>query len=1182
MYFKKIEMHGFKSFAEQVSIEFDKGVTCIVGPNGSGKSNISDAIRWVLGEQSPKTLRGGKMEDVIFAGTESRKARGMAEVVLVIDNSKGILPIDYVEVAITRRVFRSGESEYFINNNQCRLKDIRELIMDTGIGVDGYSLIGQGKIADMVSNKTESRREIFEEAAGIVKYRSKKQETERKLESTKGNLDRVNDIISEIESRIDGLKEDSEKAEKYLKLKDRYKELEINITLKNIDDIDLKIEYLKDDIAEISYQIDELKSEKVELEETIENGKISLEDLEKRLNNSSEELVTLTEELGRLANLGDRRKEQIAYKKQDKERLEKEIEDIENKLIVEEKNLKSLEESKIDIQQKGEELENTLKQQEFKYLKNYEKEKDLSIEIDSLREEIYSNQRDITVKNSEKETLKSVTKNLSKREEELLKEIEEGKNQNLEISEKNKKEVQRFLELKNKLEELKEQRFVLGNQYSETEKFSNENRHKLEETVSNLGQIKFKKNTLEDMQNRYDGYNVAVKNIMEKNFQGVEGVVAELLKVPAGFETAIETALGGSMQNIVCKRDKDAEEIISFLKRNKAGRITLLPMDSIIGTKATLDININNEKGFKGLGTDCVKFESKYQDIMNYLLGRVIVVDVLENAIALSKKISKGYRFVTLEGEIVNPKGAITGGAYRKNQGNLLERRNAIEKFARDIEITENLIVELKHKQSIIETEATELKNKISVLEKDYRTVEIETISLDNILKSSKDVIARWENSKNKQEEQVLNIQEEQKSAGLLISKLEEEIEGKTVLDLKLQDSLKEKIVELEVIKNSLEAENKELDKIKMENHSMQSEINTMNQLQGRMLGDIETLQESLEYKNKALNEAIETLEALENQKDTESNLQEKMEQKEQVEKYIAELKAEKIKFNNEFTNNFKYKESLDEKIEKLSSNKYEFEIKKTKIETQMEGYKNKIWDEFEISYLQAMEFRKKDFDMKSSQKECRTLKSDIKSLGEINIGAIKEYAEVKERYEFLSEQKSDIIKGMEDLKQIILDMDETIKRKFKESFNMIVDNFETIFQELFGGGRAMLKLEDESNPLECGIEIIAQPPGKKLQNINLMSGGEKTMTAIALMFAVLKSKPTPFCVLDEVEAALDDNNIERFSNYLKKFKDIQFALVTHQRATMEHSDVLYGVTMAERGISKVLSLKLGDKIKLD
>lgn len=1182
MYFKRIEMHGFKSFAEPVVIEFHEGVTCIVGPNGSGKSNISDAIRWVLGEQSPKMLRGGKMEEVIFSGTANRKSRGMAEVTLVIDNSTGILPIDYNEVAITRRMYRSGESEYLINNNHCRLRDIRELIMDTGIGVDGYSIIGQGKIADIVSNKPESRREIFEEAAGVVMYKSKKAESERKLDAANANLERVNDIIGEIESRIDGLREDSAKAKEYLELKERYRELEINITLKNVEKLNLANDEIRQDTAQLAQNIESITLRRKEMDEKLTTERARNENLEQLGNQARDKLLAKVEEINRLTSKSQLDSQRLAGIDRDFSRLNEEIAGLEDKLARESDNAESLEENKKRVLDNLKIEESKLEEKVSAYNEVTAQSLKLSEDIENAKNEMFSLHSKVSAKRSEAKSMDSYKDSLSRRKEQILSEgaeIEENTRAFNEAKETAVSEKETTARLAAQSEEkLKAAKAALMESSSRIKSLS----EKSEDVRIKGSQLTARRKTIEEMENNYEGYNGAVRFIMKSNIKGIDGVAAELMKVPAGLEIAVETALGGAMQNIVCEKDSDAKAAISLLKSNKAGRLTFLPVESVKQQPVKVSPEVSGAAGFKGMAADLVKYDSRYEGIFRYLLGRVAVVDTMDSAVALSKIAGNGIRFVTLEGEIINASGAITGGKYKNTTANLLARRGEIDKLQGEIKTLQDEYSDLQIRLKKENERSEELKQNIESLEEEGRSLALKAANLEAQLTALEESGRDIEQSSQRKERELASIEQDFGNAVRLseeasaeadkaeteISRLDEEIEA----NLKVYEASKEKV--------SAAAE--EITKARIAKTDWDNKLDAVCQLLSRVQDAIDDFTVQIDDKKdrlKALEE--EKSKILFGSEDVEETVKVRSAEKVELEDYIARVASEKAALTEELGRMTAEYSTMSDSLNAYQDQKYQQEIKLARNETQLDTIKEKLWDEFEISYAQALSFKKEDFSFTPAVKESREIRNRMKELGDVNVGAIREYEQVSERYSFLTEQRGDITEAMDELKSIIDDMEKTINTRFKENFDKVVVNFEDIFKELFGGGHAELRLDNEDDPLNAGIEIIAQPPGKKLQNINLMSGGEKTMTAIALMFAVLRTKPTPFCILDEVEAALDDANIERFAKYLRNFHEIQFAIVTHQKATMEHADVLYGVTMPEQGISKVLSLRLGDKFDL-
>ena len=1182
MYFKRIEMHGFKSFAEPVVIDFHEGVTCIVGPNGSGKSNISDAIRWVLGEQSPKMLRGGKMEEVIFAGTASRKSRGMAEVTLVIDNSTGILDIDYNEVAITRRMYRSGESEYLINNNQCRLRDIKELIMDTGIGVDGYSIIGQGKIADIVSNKPESRREIFEEAAGVVMYKSKKAEAERKLEASNANLERVSDIVSEIEGRIDGLREDSAKAKEYLELRERYQDLEINITLKNIEKLETANDSIRGDARELTASIEKLGTRKQTLDGEISEERQKNERLEQLGNESNSALIAKIDELNQITNKSQLDGERLRAMERDAARINGEIAELESKLETEQENGETLSQKQEEIRVRLTNEEQRLQEKIQGYNEITARVLAQSEQVEEQRNEMFSLHSRAVSKRSEAASMESYRTSLQKRKEQLLAEGAEQEQSTRAFEADQKKDLAEqeaaaahAQRIASAMEQLKQERADLMRVISEEAK-------KLDDTRIRVSQLAARKKTIEEMEHNYEGYNGAVRFVMKAGMPGIEGVVGDLMKAPAGYETALETALGGAMQNIVCQKDGHAKEAIRSLKANKAGRLTFLPMESVKGGGVTVPSQVRQHAGYLGIGAELAEFAPQYQGIFNYLLGRVAVVDNMDSAIALSKIGGNGIRFVTLDGEIINAGGAITGGRYKNASANLLARKSEIAALAEQVETLQQAYQKGMRQNQERQARQEEISDQLQKMEEERRQKELEISALQAKIAAQRQNFRDVEQAGTKREKELLSIEHDSADMEKMLDELLREIERSEAGHREAETQLTQTMQALELLKTEAAEASEEITKARIAKQDQENQFSASEELLRRVCAAAEELRGQItERETRLADMDKEKHEILFSADNSEELFQKCSSEKAELEDYIARLNTERASLTAALNAKTDEQAALGETLRAYQDQKYQQEIRLAKNETQLDTLKEKLWDEFEISYAQAMTFKKEEFVMSTATKESREIKNRIRELGDVNVGAIKEYEQVSERYGFLTEQRADILEAMQELQTIIGDMDRTIRTKFKENFDQVVIHFEEIFKELFGGGQAELRLDDENHPLEAGIEIIAQPPGKKLQNINLMSGGEKTMTAIALMFAVLKTKPTPFCILDEVEAALDDANIDRFANYLKNFHEIQVAVVTHQKATMEHADVLYGVTMPEQGISKVISLRLGDDFDL-
>ena len=1182
MYFKRIEMHGFKSFAEPVVIDFHPGVTCIVGPNGSGKSNISDAIRWVLGEQSPKMLRGGKMEEVIFNGTASRKSRGMAEVTLVIDNSTGILPTDYNEVAITRRMYRSGESEYLINNNQCRLRDIRELIMDTGIGVDGYSIIGQGKIQNIVEGKPEERREIFEESAGVVLYKTRKREAERKLANTNINLDRVNDIIGEIESRIGGLEEDSIKAKEALELRAEKRDLDINITLRNIDKFTDQDESGAEDVKQLTDSINKLEVDKNTLDVEISKARDRNEVLQTLGNESREKLLKKVNLLNDIKNKSQLDDEKAAAFDRDIDRLSDEIDALSERLDKEISVSDEQEQRKKALEDEFSKASDSLALRIDEYNKVMASSMDIQNKIDDSKDLIMEYTAKASALRSEAKSVESMREALLRRKEQLLKDSEDLKDNSQAV----RKEILLAKEEKEK-NDLKGREVMdrvgifeksINNTYDETKALS----LKIEDIKINYSRTSARKKALEEMESSYEGYNNAVKFIMKGENHGLRGTVAELISVPVGYETAIETALGQALQNIVCERDADAKKAIIRLKEASAGRLTFLPLESIKGSRASLGRAMTAANGFEGLACDIISFDPEYKAVFDYLLGRVVIVKDMDIAVRLSKNIGSGVRFVTLEGEVINANGAITGGRYKNKTSNILSRKNEI--YSLDSEMR-RLLKEQDHQSDLLNKAEEKLANSrasLKALEEELNSLKLKDVDLQSRIRSLEESIKNSEEANLKRDRELKNIDEEYENTE---NSIKESTQKADEFDEKIKGceaESEELLKTLEAITEKVSEANEAITNARVAKTDLDNKLEALEDLMAITQDNIDDLTEQIDdrmEKRDAIEEKKEHL--MFGSDDSEERFKALNKEKEDLEEYISQVDKEREELLSSISEMTKEYNAIIDTYNSYVSQKQQQEIRLAKNEAQLETAKQRLLEDFEISYAQALEHRIEDFSYTPAVKRSREIKNRLEELGEINVGAIEEFKQVSERYGFLLDQRQDITDAMNELKAIIDDMDKTIKSKFKANFDEVVKNFEEIFKELFGGGTAELTLDNENDPLESGIEINAQPPGKKLQNINLLSGGEKSMTAIALMFAVLKTKPTPFCILDEVEAALDDANIDRFANYLKNFHDIQFAVVTHQKATMEHADVLYGVTMPEQGISKVLSLRLGSEFEL-
>ena len=1179
MYFKRIEMQGFKSFADPVTIEFNEGVTCIIGPNGSGKSNISDALRWVLGEQSSRQLRGSKMQDVIFAGTATRKPKGMAEVTLVIDNTNNILPLDYSEVAVTRRMFRSGESEYLINGNQCRLRDIRELFMDTGIGVEGYSIIGQGKIADIVSTKPENRRQIFEEAAGVVLYKSRKNEAETKLKAAAVDLDRVRDIIAEIEGRIGGLKEDSEKATEYIGLRDRYKTLGINIILHNLSNLEVSVREGREQLEELQEKLNITSARISDTEEKLEVIRDSEADLNEEFSSTNARLLEAIDELADITSGGKLNKERLANIEKELTRLEDELTSANERLESERAELMRLEEGEQANNREMDMLRSELRDAVMKFNEDTRRSSSITMETEEIKSRLIDiNNRNVS-RNAEIKTLSNYKTTLEDRKVTLKEEFEARDRSDAENRETLKLLEQKISDndasLQAKKEELEAVNDKIVTVAVETEKAIK----KLDEISVRSNQAIARRSTIEEMEANYEGYSNSVRSIMNAGRRGIIGTVSDIIEVPDGLETAVETALGNALQNIVCEDDASAKDTIEWLKQTGLGRATFLPVRSIRADRIRVSDSVKSAAGYVGVASEMIRCDEMYREIADYLLCRVIIAEDMERAIRISKMDIGGFRIVTRDGEVINAFGAITGGRFRNKTANLLDRKKEISTLKAKIAAYESETAKLKSSKEEFEAERARLRSERDVIRAAITELDIS----GNVLRADKEhaesLVREDEGAAELFRSNMETLSSDIERADAMIADYRKSIEDSEKEYAEAEAKAELLMKEAETIRPVIEQDNEAIVALKVRIGERESRILADNEMIERVRDDVTELESAVEENLALQKELGADKENLTTSSEESGDLERALSrEKAELEEKIADItsKLEEGRSRNEALSTAQKKDR--EELESVRDERYKLEVRTARNETLLDTQKDKLWDEFEVSYAEALDMRDENFAITSGNRESREIRLRLAELGDVNVGAIEEYKAVSKRYEFMTAQEADLTKAMDELKDIIANMDNTIRMKFKENFDRVVVNFEETFKELFGGGYAELRLEDESKPLESGIEITAQPPGKKLKNINLLSGGEKTLTAIALMFAVLRAKPTPFVILDEVEAALDEVNIERFSDYIKNFGNIQFALITHQKATMEHADVLYGVTMPEQGISRMLSIKLGDE----
>lgn len=1179
MYLKSIEVQGFKSFANKIVFEFQNGITGIVGPNGSGKSNVADAVRWVLGEQSAKQLRGSKMEDVIFAGTEARKPVGFAYVSITFDNEDHALPVEYNEVTVTRKVFRSGESEYQLNGHSCRLKDITELFYDTGIGKEGYSIIGQGQIDKILSGRPEERRELFDEAAGIVKFKRRKAASIKKLENERENLVRVNDILKELEKQVGPLEKQSEKAKEYLKLKQDLKIRDVNAFLMESDEIrnslkeceeksliaanDLKAANEEYDSTKAEYdsleiQLNEINNSIETTNTLLSNTEIEKQRLDGVINVYAEQIKTIqansihyTNRLSDISKSIDEKNDSLSKLDEEKQSLAE--------------SLTSYEEKRAEAKAKHDEILNSIEE----INRNIEDYNNKIIDVLSLKTKTTAdNQKFQTMleqKNIRKAELNSII--IQKKSEENL-----ADNSINEFSDQ-------LVKADNKINNLTEQindvnQGIITNKDKITELTSI-----IDKEQTQYHREKSKLESLIAITERYDGYGNSIRKIMElkETNSGILGVIADIIKVEKKYETAIETALGGTIQNIVTDNEKTAKELIAYLKENKLGRATFLPITSVSGKNTYESEPCMQEKGVIGLASSLVRVDFEYTKLAKYLLGRILVVDNIDNALAIAKKYKYSLRIVTLEGEQLNPGGSMTGGAF-KNASNLLGRRREIEELKKNVADVSKSLNEHKSLTSELRKTVASLREQNDSLNKAMREAQVEKNTIvmnlnsatnrrDEIISSLTDINSQIADVEREITEISGNLSNASDSLASLDSINEEsknEIES-------LNSLLAEKKLEEAAV-------NESFDNIKLQFSSLLQKDSFIDENKVRINQEISELKaesDDIQLKMASTNEEISA-------KNSEIlQVKEKIAvSSKQIEDCKTKIETLKEKRNN-YTNSHKVffdkRESISGRISDLDKEVYRLNATKEKLEESLDVLTDYMWDEYELTYSYASEYKNEEFSsLPALKKEINSLKSSIRALGDVNVNSIEEFKEVNERYQFLKSQHDDLIEAENSLVKIIDELDQGMRVQFQQKFDEIKVEFDKVFKELFGGGHGTIQLVDDEDILECGILIISQPPGKKLQNMMQLSGGEKALTAISLLFAIQNLKPSPFCLLDEIEAALDDSNVARFANYLHKLtKHTQFIVITHRRGSMSAADRLYGITMQEKGVSTLVSVDL-------
>lgn len=1180
-----MDVVGFKSFAERIGVDFVPGVTAVVGPNGSGKSNITDAIRWVLGEQSAKSLRGVKMEDIIFAGSDSRKPLNFAEVTLTLENEDQFLPIDYHEVSVTRRVYRSGDSEFLINKQSCRLKDIVDLFMDSGLGREAFSIISQGRVEEILNSKAEERRTIFEEAAGVLKYKTRKKKAESKLTETQENLNRVNDIIHELEGQVEPLKIQASIAKDFLQQKEELEKIEVALTVYEIEELHQQWEQLSTQLEnnknmemQVSATLQSKEAKVVEMREHIAALDDSINDLQTVLLHASEELEKLE---GKKEVLKERKKNAT----QNKEQLVKNISELSVKI-----DELSKEKEEHEEQVKALDMEASVLQKALS-----EKQSQLQLFSENIEEKIESLKSDYIEILNQQATYKNELQNIESQlgqQDHRSKKLEEDNQKYLEerqVIEKKRSEI--LKKLTEVQQQLEEQVHIFRN---EQKKLENLRAHyeKQEKTLYQayqfLQKAKSRKDMLEEMEEDYSGFFQGVKEVLkarDNKLSGIEGAIAELIQVPKEFEVAVETALGAATQHVVVATEESGRNAISYLKQNSFGRATFLPLSVIKGKSLSFQQQqaIQGHPSFVGVASELIIFDGKYEQVISNLLGNVVITKDLKGANEMAKILQYRCRFVTVEGDVVNAGGSMTGGALKQKSSSLLSRKGELEDLKEKLAEMERQTAQKEEqvkqsKASIQEQEALldglrkkgeELRIEEQSIKGDLREVEIEEKNMNEKLALYDMNISQYGEeqqrltSRKQELARLLETSEEtklslDKEITLLTERKNSQISSKETLTEEISDLKVKLAAKNEQARNAKERLSKTAIELDENTHRFTS------------------IKEDLELLSSEMTDSSSGEEYLE------EAASKKLQDKNETTKLIASRREERLNLHNQIEDAELELKELKRQYKGISGILKDEEVKLNRLDVELENRLARLREEYLLSYEGAKEEYPLTIPVDEARKKVRLIKLSIEELGTVNLGAIEEYERVSERYEFLLEQKNDLQEAKDTLFQVIGEMDEEMKKRFEQTFYGIRSHFEYVFQALFGGGRADLRLTDPDDLLNTGVEIVAQPPGKKLQNLGLLSGGERALTAIALLFSILKVRPVPFCILDEVEAALDEANVHRFSQYLKKYShETQFIVITHRKGTMEGADVLYGVTMQESGVSKLVSVRLEETKEL-
>ena len=1179
MYLKSIEVHGFKSFANKINFEFHDGITAIVGPNGSGKSNVGDAVRWVLGEQSAKQLRGSKMEDIIFSGTETRKPMGYAYVAITLDNSDGKLPIEYEEVTVARRVYRSGESEYLINGSTCRLRDVQELFLDTGIGKEGYSIIGQGQIDKILSGKPEDRRELFDEAAGIVKFKKRKSSAEKNLEEERQNLCRINDILSEIEKQIGPLEQQSKTAKEYLKLRDELKTLDVNLFLmehgnmgESKSQLEEKLQITKDHLASVTTDYENTKEEYEKLEIQMTECDSELDENKNALNECK---LSKEKQEGSIKVL----KEQILSIKQNNLHYQSRIEtinkDINSKKMEQEGYIKEKQEidSKIDA----------LDDNQSAITINLEKVREniagFMKQIEDCNSEIFDFLSENSTIKTNLQRYETILEQNNIKKVELNQKLLKNKSEEALIDIAIKEEEDNLSQISDKIIEINTQNEQVESQIGILQKEIEQLSSQIVDKQQEYHRKKSKLESLKNLTERYEGYGNSIRKVMERKEtnSGIIGVVADIIKVDPQYETAIEISLGGNIQNIVTETEETAKSLIEYLKKNKFGRATFLPLTNITNKEMANSDKILKEEGVIGYANTLVEADSKFRDLMGYLLGRNIVVNNIDNALRLAKKYNQTLRIVTLEGELLNPGGSLSGGAY-KNSSNLLSRRREIEELEKNVESLSKLVIQFmkdkedkKNERNSIRQQVEENKAKLQELYLNQNTIKM---NLNQEMAKKEEGKVSFHEFTN----EIREIDLQSKELHENIDKLNEDLKQNELKSKENEDRIEEFNGLLELEKQKEKKLNDKASSIRVDFSALEQRNQNMMEHIKRMKRELERLYEEASELNRTKdNSEVQVREKQDNIQNTENEIELLNQKALTLEENIKVLNRTKEEITKSHKAFFQKREELSQEMNNLDKEAYRLSNQLEKLLEQMDEKISYMWEEYELTFSSALLLKDDSItNLPQTKKGISDIKGKIKNLGDVNVNAIEDYKNLSERYTFLRTQRDDIRKAEETLVGIIHELDDEMRKQFEEKFQAIKVQFDLVFKQLFGGGKATLELTEDDDILEAGIIITSQPPGKKLQNMLQLSGGEKALTAISLLFAIQNLKPSPFCLLDEIEAALDDANVKRFAQYLHKLTEhTQFIVITHRRGTMSAADILYGITMQEKGVSTLVSVNL-------